>query len=178
MGDFNLNLLNYQSHNQTNEFLDIMYSNMFFPLITRPTRITSHTATLIDNIFTNHIDHHLFTGLLFTDISDHLPVFCVSYKYTVYRDKSKTNLIKFQNQLNETVWENFPGYNDPKMAYDSFFNEFTSIYFNSRKPWVTNGLLKSIKRKNKLYRKYLSFSTAKNETLYKAYKNKAEEINT
>jgi hypothetical protein len=62
MGDFNMNLLNYQSHNQTNEFLDIMYSNMFFPLITRPTRITSHTATLIDNIFiyifTNHIDHH------------------------------------------------------------------------------------------------------------------------
>ncbi len=113
---------------------------MFFPLITRPTRITSHTATLIDNIFTNHIDHHLFTGLLFTDISDHLPVFCVSYyvslkeaknKYTVYRDKSKINLIKFQNQLNETVWENIPGYNDPKVTYDSFFNEFTSIYDSS-----------------------------------------------
>ena len=178
--------------------MDIMYSNIFFPLITRPTRITSHTATLIDNIFTNHIDHHLYTGLLFTDISDHLPVFCVSYydslkeaknKYTVYRDKSKTNLIKFQNQLNETVWENFPGYNDPKMAYDSFFNEFTSIYdssfplkkiksskLNSRKPWVTNGLLKSIKRKNKLYRKYLSFPTAQNETLYKAYKNKLTKL--
>jgi hypothetical protein len=73
------------------------------------------------------------------------------------------------------------------MAYDSFFNEFTSIFFfpteenkviklNSRKPWVTNGLLKSIKRKNKLYRKYLSFPTAQNETLYKAYKNKLTKL--
>jgi hypothetical protein len=134
---------------------------------------------------------------LFVEICRYV-VFCVSYydslkeeknKYTVYRDKSKTNLIIFQNQLNETVWENFPGYNDPKMAYDSFFNEFTSIYdssfplkkiksskLNSRKPWVTNGLLKSIKRKNKLYRKYLSFPTAQNETLYKACKNKLTKL--
>ena len=50
MGDFNLNLMNYQSHNLTGEFLDMMYSNTFFPLITRPTRITSHSASLIDNI--------------------------------------------------------------------------------------------------------------------------------
>ena len=78
MGDFNLNLLNYQSHNQTNEFLDIMYSNMFFP---------SHKPALIDNIFTNHIDHYLFNGLLFTDISDHLPVFCVSYYDSLKEEK-------------------------------------------------------------------------------------------
>ena len=46
MGDFNLNLLNYDSHSLTCEFLDGMYSNMFIPLITCPTRITAHTSTL------------------------------------------------------------------------------------------------------------------------------------
>ena len=80
MGDFNLNLMNYESHQQTSEFLDIMYSNMLLPLITRPTRIISYTATLIDNIFTNHLENYLFSGLLFTDISDHLPIFCFSYE--------------------------------------------------------------------------------------------------
>ena len=35
MGDFNLNLMNHQSHSVTGEFLDALYSNMFFPLITR-----------------------------------------------------------------------------------------------------------------------------------------------
>ena len=32
MGDFSLNPMNYQSHNLTGEFLDMMYSNtLFFP---------------------------------------------------------------------------------------------------------------------------------------------------
>ena len=53
MGDFNLNLMNHQSHSATGEFLDALYSNMFFPLIMRPTTITPHSATLIDNIFVN-----------------------------------------------------------------------------------------------------------------------------
>ena len=56
LGDFNVNLLNYDEHNQTNEFLDSLASNSFLPLILQPTRITSHSNTLIDNIFSNVID--------------------------------------------------------------------------------------------------------------------------
>ena len=51
LGDFNVNLLNYNEHNQTNEFLDSLASNSFIPLILQPTRITSHSNTLIDKIF-------------------------------------------------------------------------------------------------------------------------------
>ena len=79
MGDFNLSLMNHQSHNLTGQFLDMMYSNTFFPLITRPTRITSHSATLIDNIFQNYLETNLLGSLLFTDISDHLPNFVIHY---------------------------------------------------------------------------------------------------
>ena len=77
MGDFNLNLVNFQHHQNTGEFLDGLHSNMFFPMITRPTRITSHTATLLDNIFANNCFDHSRSGLLITDISDHLPVFSI-----------------------------------------------------------------------------------------------------
>ena len=49
-GDFNINILNADSHVPTNDFIDLMYSNGFYPLISKPTRITSHSATLIDNI--------------------------------------------------------------------------------------------------------------------------------
>ena len=55
--------------------MECTHSNTFFPLITRPLRITSHTATLIDNIFVNNCFERSRSGLLFTDISDHLPVF-------------------------------------------------------------------------------------------------------
>ena len=42
MGDFNLNLMNHQSHQLTAEFLDVMFGYMFFPLITLPTRELRH----------------------------------------------------------------------------------------------------------------------------------------
>ena len=46
LGDFNVNLFNYNQHNQTNEFLDSLASNSFIPLlILRPTRITGHSNT-------------------------------------------------------------------------------------------------------------------------------------
>ena len=50
LGDFNVNLLNYNQHHETNEFLDSLAPTTFIPLILQPTRITSHSNTLIDNI--------------------------------------------------------------------------------------------------------------------------------
>ena len=69
--DFNVNLLNYNEHNQTNEFLDSLASNSFIPLILQPNRITSHSNTLIDNIFSNVIDPDKLSGNLTATISDH-----------------------------------------------------------------------------------------------------------
>ena len=40
--NFMVNLLNYNEHNHTNEFLDSLASNSSIPLILQPTRITSH----------------------------------------------------------------------------------------------------------------------------------------
>ena len=56
LGDYNVNRLNYNEHNQINEFLDSLASNSFIPLILQQARITSHSNTLIDNIFSNVID--------------------------------------------------------------------------------------------------------------------------
>ena len=72
LGDFNVNLLNYNEHNQTNEFLDSVASNSFIPLILQPTRITSHSNTLIDHIFSNVIEPDITSGNLTVTISDHL----------------------------------------------------------------------------------------------------------
>ena len=43
LGDFNVNLLNYNKPNQTNEFSDYIASNSFITLILQPTRITNHS---------------------------------------------------------------------------------------------------------------------------------------
>ena len=52
LGDFNVDLLKSEQHEATNEFLDSLSSNMFLRHIVQPTRITSHSKILIDNILT------------------------------------------------------------------------------------------------------------------------------
>ena len=78
LGDFNINLLNYTDHQRTNEFLDSLASNSSMPYILQPTRITSHSKTLIDNIISNIISHEVISGNVTATISDHLPQFLFS----------------------------------------------------------------------------------------------------
>ena len=53
MGDFNVNLLNYDSDKDTTDFVDTIYASSFYPTINTPTRITATSKTLIDDIFYN-----------------------------------------------------------------------------------------------------------------------------
>ena len=72
-GNFNVILLNYDNHNDTNQIINTMYSYSFLPLITRPTRFTSSSATLLDYIMTNVFNDAIVSGILVSDVSDHLP---------------------------------------------------------------------------------------------------------
>ena len=78
MGDINSDLLKVEENRHTNDIINYMFSSSFYPLISRPTRITSTSATLIDNIFVNSFEDNFTTGLLLTDISDHLPIFQIA----------------------------------------------------------------------------------------------------
>jgi hypothetical protein len=74
-GDYNLDLIQSSTHPATNEFLNINYAHSLTPKINKPTRITATTATLIDNLFSNHEnDPNDFSAILPLDISDHMPI--------------------------------------------------------------------------------------------------------
>ena len=62
------------------DFKNILLSSFFSPLITKPTRVTDHSATLIDNIYCNipEVSTHCKTGILKLSISDHYANFCIS----------------------------------------------------------------------------------------------------
>lgn len=76
LGDMNIDFLKYNYHTQTEEYLDMLHSNNISPIITKPTRITNYTATLIDHIYTNNTKQ-MISGIATIDISDHLPTFCI-----------------------------------------------------------------------------------------------------
>ena len=83
MGDFNINLLNYETHQHTTDFVDQLHANSFVCLINKPTRVKQQSATLIDNIFTNSLSDmdHTIQGIIYSDISDHFPVIHIDYSF-------------------------------------------------------------------------------------------------
>ena len=78
LGDFNINLLNYNIHPPTIELLDSLSSHYFFTHILQPSRVTTNSKTLIDNIFSNMAVPNTNSGNLTASISDHLPQFLVA----------------------------------------------------------------------------------------------------
>lgn len=195
MGDFNINLINVDSDRKTNEFLSMMVSMSFTPLIDKPTRITDTSATCIDNIFVDIANlQRTKSGIYTTDISDHLPVFCVTsnkckptskYKFVESRNMCNDSINRFNYALSNQNWDFIYQEPDPNRGYVLFLDTYSDLYNTFfpivrrkircktfSKPWLTFGLLKSIKNKNKLYNKYLRLRNPNDKVIFRAYSNK------
>lgn len=199
-GDFNIDLLKLEQNVKTSAFIDLMYTHGFVPLITKPSRITSETSTLIDNIFTTDIANckNFKCGLLINDITDHLPVFVVCNKpikrttTTQFRYKRSINdqsIAELNQDLLNQNWEEVTYTQDVNLAYANFVNKF-NIAFNrncpikrykvkppeNSKPWFNSGLKNACAKKNLLYKRFLTCKTKRSEDIYKRYKNKLTNI--
>ena len=74
LSDFNINLLQHKVHQRTSEFLNNMLSFGLLPCITKPSRVTMNSESLIDNIFTNFNPSVYKSALLYHDVSDDYPI--------------------------------------------------------------------------------------------------------
>ena len=201
-GDFNLDLLNAASHNPTSDYLNTFYSGSFYPLIDKPTRVTTKSATLIDNIFTNVLNTKITPGILFNDITDHFPIFHLLNNtrnqnkqsnnvnnYRTSRTMKIKNICLLGTELEQTQWEEVTNCDSAEGSYNSFITKFSMIYdkhlpkvtkkVNKRKeekPWITAGIIKSIKTRNKLYKAFLNHPNEVNKTKYVSYRNKLTHL--
>ena len=198
-GDFNIDILKHKVNQGTKSFLDTMYSIGLYPLIDRPTRISNHSFTLIDNVFTNVTNHKVTSGILVSDITDHLPIFVFCTYPNPNRADQKCNvkkriinektLLSLSNNLAEECWDNVFRSADVDTAYGEFMTTFSKQYniccpmktvrnsFTRRdKPWITNGLKNACHKKNRLYKQFLCSRSHTCEEKYKTYKNKLTSI--
>ena len=81
MGDFDIDLLKFNTHGKTNDFTESMISKGYLPLITKPTRVTTYSATLIDHIYSNATSQNYDSGIIISDVADHFGTFYASRKY-------------------------------------------------------------------------------------------------
>ncbi len=197
VGDFNIDLLNADTHTITDNFLNNLGSCFFSPHILQPTRITDHSATLIDNIFFNSLAHHTISGNLICDLSDHLPNFLIINKLSalpkkikIYRrDWAKFDKEKFVDEINQIDWSD-SNCNDINTQFHSFYSKLNSLvdkYLplkslskkslkNNSKPWITVGIRQSIKCKNKLYKKFIRTKHSYYHEKFKYYRNLLKKL--
>ena len=175
--DHNLDLMKYDTHDPTREFLEFNLEQNLIPTITKPTRITKTSATLLDNIIVGKYFHNFTANIAISDISDHLPVVMNSYQPNLYKKKPLTMTTRVLNEeacrsIIEILQSiNWPQYIESKTAeesYSCFHKEVQStldrisplkqIKIRPSKiikdPWMTSGLQRCTQKQRLLYKKH------------------------
>ena len=70
-------------------------------LVDKPTRITKHSNTLIDHIYTNDVKSSIVSGIIIDDLSDHLPIFAISEKASPQKVYPKKKVRKINGIIAE-----------------------------------------------------------------------------
>ena len=200
-GDVNIDALTYNKFKNTKTFYDDLLEKNIFPSIHKPTRVTRNSYSIIDNIFSNNLSNGDFeAGIFKTDISDHFPTFLIvrnicnikksSTSAKVFkRNLTKTNLDSLKNAYNDTSWNDVLSSTSTNTSFSYFSKKIQNIFDKvcplsevKVKPkelqnsWMTNGLKKSSKRKQKLYNKFLKSRSIVDENNYKNYKNLFQKL--
>ena len=180
-------------------YLGDLYSAGCYSSINVPTRIYPTCTSTLDHIYTNSINKTRLSGVLIFDLSDHLPTFCILQTAGKPNKKETSNrLIHDMKNFNiETYAED--AYNrlqclsllsDPDTDLNNLMKiiqEVTSIHAPLRrpsrkemkaksKPWLTKGLLKSVKTKNKMFQLCYKQHDVDLIMKYKKYRNKLTKL--
>ena len=199
LGDFNIDLMKTDEDENTSNYFDTLASLSFIPHIIHPTRITPHSKTLIDNIFSNVPNFSQGkSGNLTISLSDHLAQFLVIPLDTCFvppkvskfkRDTRNFDRENFFLDLLSIDWNSVieidkrdPNYSF--MQYYSTINQLIEKYMPiiemtkkeiqlQSKPWITKEILKMINEREKLYKMFIK---SKNPIIKEEIHNKYKEL--
>ena len=168
--DHNLDLIKYTKHKANSEFIEINLEHQLLPTITKPTRVTRTTATLLDNIIigkTFQVNYE--PSIVISDLSDHFPcllqlcdnsILTKPPKKIITRGLNQEKVVKVNNILHEINWEEELAANTVSEQYNRFHHilqdtldkvaPFHSVKIPTQKlirePWMSKGLHKCHKK--------------------------------
>ena len=117
IGDFNINLLNYDSNKTVDDFVNDMFSNSFYPSY----------SILIDQAWSNMLQENTNCSILNVSVSTHKPLLItmpVSLKHYTENDEQTKNM-RIHN-ITETTIEKFSGeFNEFMDSVKHYLNNIT-----------------------------------------------------
>ena len=184
-GDFNINMLKINEQENSSNCFDMLTSFSLCPQIKYPTRFSNRTGTLIDTFFCFLTRYTLEStaGILIKKFSDHQPYFLIldtilkkehTSKFVCIKVQNEAAMIKVKNDLISSEIHNKLDQSqigDINGNYDIILDEITKSqnknkfitkklvkynkYKHTKSTCITQGLLKSIKYRDKLYKQTL-----------------------
>jgi Reverse transcriptase (RNA-dependent DNA polymerase) len=204
IGDFNVDILNSEV-NANSRYLSMLQAFGYKSLINTPTRVTAHSSTCLDHIFFKKNfpinDAQFHPLVLNSSITDHYPIYLDistqeknNSNLDANRNQQKRYEMLDQNKFNALIskqnWENILNILNPQDAYNEFIATFLNIYsqclihcnnrtqhYKKIKPWITDGLVTSIKHRDKLKR--ICIKNKDDNVLrenYKTYRNHLNKL--
>ena len=194
MGDFNINLFELKD-TPCHEFEENVITRGYFPSISIATHAKPNCQkTCIDNTLSNSYENFMLSGTIANYSSHHHPVFTISSMHstitkntdpiTIYYEYSKNNLAKFCTEVTD-IFENPSNYTTFEIFHDNYVKCIdktcklempkTTKRNGVTNPWITNGLIDSISKKERLYKAWKKSINHKNKNgngeLYNKYKS-------
>ena len=177
-----------------------MVSHYLLPYILHPTRITDHSATIIDNIFSTNCEYDTVSGNLLSQISDYFPQFLIIKNASVdyrncslfQRDYSKFSDQPFSEDFKKLSWNDIDRNNlDINSKFEKFYEKVHHTVIEHAplrkvtldqlklwsKPWINTHIQKLIKQKGRLLRKLRKSHSRDTEELYKKFRNRVVSEN-
>ena len=206
LSDVNLDINKFNRSTLAQNYPDGLISKVFFPLITQPTRVTDTSASIIDHIITNDLSHKLIPGIIRTDdLSDHYMIYVIirdknksevkrckriklrdtsNFSPTTFKNDLVVAFSEFLNSLPEVDENNF------NIVFNDFHDRFTKVLDKNapfkllsrkrsklaHKPWISKGILASIRNKQKMYKTHFIGGSEIAKMSYKAYANKLTKV--
>ena len=154
------------------DFYNTITSYGFLPQIINPTRIKVNSTTIIDNIFSNTVNHNQTSGNILIELSDHLPQFLsvnrnkpdLSNIKMYARNYSKFSNESFRDDVSIQKWDNNledvnDQFNDFLARLEGCVDRHAPIKeLNQRekklinKPWITKEIIKLIMKRNCIFK--------------------------
>ena len=190
MGDFNVNVMNDSS--STRNWLLTTGSSNLTQLVTKPTRVTPTSETLIDHAYTNTPDNIIEVTVPVLGVSDHYPV-CITrklsktfdigpvHKFINYRCTKTFDEDQFLTDLNNQPWSVIDIFDDSNDALD-YFSEIFNAVLSTHAPqkqkrvkrpkqpkWINDEILSAMKTRDR-------FKNTKNSSQYALWRNKVKTL--
>ena len=202
-GDFNIDLLKCDTHEDINYYFSSLSSNFFAPYILQPSRPIS--KTLIDNIFMNTIEYNSFSGNLAIQLADHFFQFVIlqDFFYDIQPIKHNIKERNFRNfnvrEFNEALLNldinkilNI-NLNDSSISIENLYKNINYILDEmapfkklnryelqlKKKPWINAEVQFLMWERDKLFKKFCTSSDLNvKHGIYAKYKKVRNDLTT